>query len=141
MYAFIVKNDENTWDIYETLTKIPKQDREEKLANAVASGLPITGMDLTPYKETAASGAVWNGKNFTGGSSKIYDKNANWDLITQYGYLCDNVLLLMWYAQKGTEGDNKLQAIFNSETTIIKVPEDQTAKIGDLWDGTQVISV
>lgn len=141
MYAFVVKNDEGTWDIWNTLDKIPVPEREERLANAIESGLPITGMVLTPYKETARSGAVWNGKKFTGGAPKVYMQDPDWSLITQYGYLCDNVLLILWYSQPGTEQDDKFQAIFDSETTIVKLPKGQTAKDGDIWDGKQVISV
>lgn len=143
MYAFIVKNDENTWDIYNTLDAIPAPDREQRLADAVTSGLPITGMVLTPYGEKATSGSIWDGENFSGGAvhPMTINPNGNWDKVTQYGYLCDNVLLIIFYSQSGSDHDHKMQAIFNSETTIIKIPEDQEVKIGDIWDGTQIISV
>lgn len=143
MYAFVVKNDEGTWDIFRTLDKIPIPDREERLANAIASKRPITGMDLTPYRETATSGALWDGEKFSGGAVHPMTKNANnnWEDMTQYGYICDNVLLIIFYSQPGTDQDDQFQAIFNSETTIVKLPDGQTAKFGDIWDGKKVVVV
>lgn len=143
MYAFIVKNDEGTWDIYNHIDKIPDPKREERLSNAVDSGLPITGMILTKYKETATSGAVWDGKKFSGGVKhvKALNPDTDWSTITQYGYICDNTLLIIFYSELGTVHDDKMQAIFDGETTIVRIPEGQDVKIGDIWDGTQVISV
>lgn len=140
MYAFIVKNDDDTWDIYNTLDKIPDPVREERLANAVASGLPITGMVVTEYKETATSGAVWDGTKFTGGVEPIYNPNTDWNKKTQYAYICDNTLLIIFYSVVGTPYDDKYQAVFSSETSIVKVPEGQTAQVGDLWDGEKVVN-
>lgn len=144
MYAFIVKNEEGTWDIWNTLDMIPMPDREKRLADAVASGLPITGMDLTPYRETATSGAVWDGEKFEGiGNVHPVTRNpdADWDIVTQYGYICDNTLLIIFYSQVGSIQDDKYKAIFDGETSIIRVPDDEDVKVGDIWDGTQVISV
>ena len=138
MYAFIVKNDDDTWDIYRTLDEIPDPVREERLANAVASGLPITGMIVTPYKETATSGAVWDGEEFSGGISSP-NSNSDWTKRTQYAYICNNTILIVFYSVIDTPFDAQYQAIFNSETTIIKVPEGQTAEVGDIWDGEKVV--
>lgn len=143
MYAFVVKNDEGTWDIFRTLDKIPDPAREKRLADAVASGLPITGMIVTPYKETATSGAKWDGKKFTGGVVHSFSLNPNtdWDKVTQYAYICNDVLLIIFYSQPDTDQDDQFQAIFNSETTIVKLPDGQTAKFGDIWDGKKVVVV
>jgi hypothetical protein len=141
MYAFIVKNDQDTWDIWETMGTIPIQDREERLQNYLQSEFPIIGMDLTAYQETATSGAFFDGTDFIGGAIHPFtrNENADWNFITQYGYICDNVLLLIMYGQPGTDRDEQLSAIFQSETSIINVPEGQTAKVGDIWDGEKVI--
>lgn len=143
MIALIVKNDEETWDIYNA-GNIPKHfpDRIKRIENAIASGLPIVGMDLTAYKERATSGAVFDGVDFSGGvvHPSLRNNNQNWDDLTQYGYICNNILLLILYSESGTERDNEYQAIFNSETTIVKIPEGQTAKVGDIWDGKKVIN-
>lgn len=140
MYAFIVKNDEGTWDIWNHIHKIPDPVREERLANAVASGLPIVGQVLTPYQETVSSGAVWDGKKFTGGTPRSMPVGG-WETITSYGYVCDNTILIIFYSQPGTNQDDKYQAIFDGETTIVKLPDGQTAEVGDIWDGNEVVSV
>jgi hypothetical protein len=122
---------------------IPIQDREERLQSALASEFPILGMILTPYREQATSGAVWDGEKFNGignahPSSKI--ENPDWDTITQYGFVCNGTILLIMYGQPNTEKDGQFQAIFESEASIIKVPEGQTAVIGSIWDGTNIIN-
>jgi hypothetical protein len=122
---------------------IPIQDREERLQAALASEFPIVGKILTPYKEQATSGAVWDGEKFNGignvhPSSKL--ENFDWDTITQYGFVCNGTILLIMYSQPNTEKDAQNQAIFESEASVIQVPEGQTAKIGDIWDGTNIIN-
>jgi len=143
MYAFVVENDEGTWDVWNILDKIPIPDREQRLANAIASELPITGMILTPYKETATAGAIWDGEGFSGGAIHPMKQNRynTWETTTQYGYICDNVILILFFSQSGTEHDDKLQAIFDSNTTIVKLPKGQTAEVGNIWDGTKILSV
>ena len=140
MYAFIVKNDDLTWDIYNTLDKIPDPVREERLSNAVASGLPITGMVVTEHRDTATSGAVWDNEKFTGGMESIYNPGTDWSTRTQYAYICDNTLLIVFYSVVGTAYDDKYQAVFDSETSIIRIPEGQTAQVGDIWDGEKVVN-
>ena len=141
MYAFLVKNSQNTWDVWRTMPTIPILDREERLQSALASGMPITGMILTPYKENATSGATWNGENFVGiGNVHPFADTEDWSVVSQYGYICNNVILVIMYGQPGTVQDEQFQAVFNSETTIINVPENQTANVGDIWDGSQIIS-
>jgi hypothetical protein len=143
MYAFIVKNSQDTWDVWETMGTIPIQDREERLQAALASEFPIVGQILTPYKEQATSGAVWDGEKFNGignvhPSSKIED--FDWDTLTQYGFVCNGTILLIMYSQPNVERDAQFQAIFESEASIIQVPEGQYANVGDIWDGTNMIN-
>lgn len=143
MYAFIVKNDEGTWDVWRTMPTIPIQDREERLQSALASGLPITGMVLTQYQGTATSGAVWDGENFNGvGNVHPFERagGTDWSTVTQYGYICNNVLLLIMLGQAGTTQDEQFQAVFDGETTIISIPENQNVQVGDIWDGSQIVS-
>ena len=143
MFALLAKNSEGTWDVWETLD-IPLADRKERLLDALDSGLPITGMDLTEYRETATSGAVFDGTDFSGGaihprlrSSKADD----WEGLTQYGYICDNTIVLIAYGQSGTLRDEQLAAIFDGETTIVGIPEGTDVKVGDIWDGEEFISI
>ena len=67
MYAFIVKNDQGTWDIWRTLEDIPIPQRKEIVETALSSGMPIVGQDLTQFGLSAKVGATWDGTEWTGG--------------------------------------------------------------------------
>jgi hypothetical protein len=49
---------------------------------------------------------------------------------------------LTFFGQANTEINNMMEVIFSEEeeTTIIKVPEGQTANKGDVWDGQNIIN-
>ena len=142
MFALLAKNDEGTWDVWETLD-IPLADRKQRLQEALESGLPIVGMDLTAYKETATSGAVFDGVDFSGGSvhPRLRSNNTSWDDFTQYGYICDNTIVLIAYGTPGTIRDDQMSAIFDGETTVVGIPEGTDVKVGDIWDGQEFISI
>lgn len=140
MYACVVKNDDETWDIFSFLSYPANQEKQDRLEAAVASGLPITGMVLTPYKWSANNGATFDGTEFTGGSPSPVPLDNDWSSINTFGYLCDNVIVGALIATAGTSVADQHNAIFESETTIIKVPEGQTAVVGDIWDGTNIIN-
>ena len=137
MYALIVRNNQNLWDVWETVPTIPFPEREERLQAAIKSDYPIIGKNLTKYKTSAKSGAVWDGEKFSGGEmQKVILED---DKTSVYGYLCNNVVVMLRLKESGTEFDDLCKAIFESETTVINIPEGQTAKVGDLWDGTNII--
>ena len=142
MFALLAKNDEGTWDIWEILD-IPIPERKQRIQDAIASGFPIVGMDLTAYKETATSGAVFDGVDFSGGAvhPKLRNSNQDWDNFTQYGYICDNTIVLVAYGQPGTIRNEQMSAIFDGETTIVEIPEGTDVKIGDIWDGENFITI
>lgn len=138
MYAFIVKNDEGTWDIWRTLADIPIPAKKARVDAALASGNPIIGRDVTEHKAVVRSGSVWNGTEFTGGDpSSIKAENSD---IHLYAYLCDNVVILMHVEQPNATTIPLLDAVFESDNTMIRLPEGQTAKVGDIWDGENVLS-
>ncbi len=147
MYALIVKNSQNTWDIWSILPEIPFPEREERLQNAIKSGLPIVGKNVTKYKTSAKSGATWDGQTFVGGEigkiksgyGEVFDKITEDTPLSMYAYLWNDTIVLLQFGDIGTDFDNQLQAIFESETTVINVPEDQIANIGDIWDGEKVV--
>lgn len=143
MYACVVKNSQDTWDIYGFAAYPSNAEKQARLEAAVDSGLPITGMILTPYKWSATPGAVWDGESFTGGSASTIPQTIEWDAISVYGYLCDNTIIYGSLTSNSTIVASQMNAIFagDSEINIIKVPEGQTAKIGDIWDGTNIISI
>jgi hypothetical protein len=140
MYACVVKNSDNTWDVIDFLSYPANQEKQDRLEAAVASGLPITGMVLTPYKWSANSGATFDGTEFTGGMPSLVPLDNDWSGINTFGYLCNNVIIGALITTAGSVVAAQHNAIFESETTIIKVPEGQTAVVGDIWDGTNIIN-
>jgi hypothetical protein len=138
MYAFTVKNDQGTWDIWHTLLDIPIPERKERVEAALASGLPITGQNVTEHKTSIKSGAIWNGTEWTGGNStSISEESA----INIFAYICNDTIILVQLSSPNTDSDAQITAIFESENSMIKVPEDQTASVGDIWDGEKVVKV
>jgi hypothetical protein len=145
MYACIIRNSEGTWDIFDFAGYVGNKEKQDRLIAAVESGLPITGMKLTPYQWSATPGAVWDGEGFSGGPESIIPKTVDWNAIETYGFLCDNVIIYAVIAQKdtGSARIELLDAIFagDTEVTIVALPNGQSVKIGDIWDGEKVISV
>ena len=138
MYAFIVKNDQGTWDIWNTLEDIPIPERKERVENAFESGLPIIGKDLTEFGLSARSGAIWDGMQWTGGSAVGRTEET---VVNLYSYICNDIIILIHLGEPNTKQDQKMAAIFESENTMIKVPEGQAANIGDIWDGQKIVNI
>jgi hypothetical protein len=147
MYALIVKNSENMWQVWQTLPNIPFPEREQRLQDAIKSEFPIIGKNVTEHKASAKSGAVWDGEKFSGGeigkirvmSGEVFEGTIEDAPLSVYAYICNNVIVLLQFGDTGTYLDEQLQAIFESETTVINVPEGQKAEAGDIWDGTNII--
>lgn len=140
MYACVVKNSQDTWDVWGSVSYSSNQEKQDRLEAAVESSLPITGMILTPYKWSATNGATFDGTEFTGGSTSPVPLDNDWTAIHTFGYLCDNVVVAAFIANNGSIMADQLNAVFSDETTIIKVPDGQTAKVGDIWDGENIIN-
>jgi hypothetical protein len=141
MYACIVKNEQGTWDVWNSFSYPAKFiDRQERIDAALASGLPIVGKNLTQHGTSVKTGAVWNGTEFTGGNSATIIEGSNTSV---YSYVCNNVILLTWFGEANTTENEIMSIIFSEgeETTIIKVPEGQSAKKGDVWDGQNFLNV
>jgi hypothetical protein len=138
MYAFIVKNDQDTWDVWNTLSDIPIAERKELVDSALASGMPITGQDLTEFGLSAKVGATWDGTEWTGGF--LTGRNEN-SVINLYGYVCNNTIILIQLSSPNTDANVKISAIFESENSMIKVPDGQVANIGDIWDGEKIVNI
>ena len=139
MYALVVKNDKGSWDVWNTLPTIPIPEKEVRLQAALKSGLPIIGKNVTQYKASVKNGSVWDGKNFVGGAmNKVINEDTP---LAVYAYICDNTVVLLQFAELGTDFNKYLDAIFDSETTVINVPEGQVAKTGYVWDGLKMIEV
>lgn len=143
MYACVVRNAEDTWDVWRVLPGFPPNagGRQERIDDAFASGLPITGMDLTPFGASATSGAVWNGTGLSGGVPNSAPVDTDWSAITMYGYLCNNIVLVIFLSDPFAISNDQMSAIFSHETTMVNIPNNVSVKIGDIWDGTSFISV
>jgi hypothetical protein len=61
-------------------------------------------------------------------------------VLNLYSLVCDNTVLITFRGIKNTIDDDMKAVVFESENSMIKVPEGQTAQIGDTWDGTSVIN-
>ncbi len=138
MYACIVKNNNDTWDIWSVINDIPFPARKERLESALSSGFPIIGKNLTEYGLAVKNGAIWDGTQFTGGDPTTRQEGS---ILNLYSYVCNDVIILICIGQPNSSSNEQMAAIFESETTIIKIPEGQTPKIGDIWDGENIISI
>lgn len=135
-YAFIVKNDEGTWDIWMVLNDIPIPERKARVDNAIESGFPIVGKEVTDYGISVKSGSVWNGTEWTGGDFTPRKSDTQVGL---FAYICDNTVILMHSVPLDTPSYNLHKAVFESDNSLIRVPEGQDAEPGDLWDGEKVV--
>ena len=138
MYAFIVKNNAGTWDVWSTLLDIPIIERKERVESAITSGLPITGKNVTEHKESVKNGAMWDGTQWSGGDSMSVSQEMALNL---FAYICNNTIILIHISSPNSASDIQMAAIFESDNSMIKVPEGQTAKIGDIWDGENIITI
>jgi hypothetical protein len=138
MYAFIVKNDQGTWDIWRTLEDIPIPQRKEIVETALSSGMPIVGQDLTQFGLSAKVGATWDGTEWTGG---LITSRTEETVVNLYCYVCNDTIILIQLSSPNTESDHQMAAIFYSENSMIKIPEGQVANIGDIWDGEKVVNI
>jgi hypothetical protein len=137
MYAFTVKNDQGTWDIWALIEEINEPQRKQIVDNAIQSGLPIVGKNLTEFGVSVRPGATWDGVQWTGGLDIARTEEM---VLNLYSLVCDNTILLTFQSIKDTIDDEMKSVIFESENSMIKVPEGQTANVGDTWDGTSVIN-
>ena len=138
MYAFTVRNDAGTWDIWHTLSDIPIPERKERVEAALASGLPITGQNVTEHKTSVKSGAIWDGTQWAGGDSTPISEEL---VVNLFAYVCNDTIILIQFSSPNTDSDAQITAIFESENSMIKVPEGQTANVGDIWDGEKVVNL
>ena len=138
MYAFIVKNDQGTWDIWNTVLDISVPAKKERVDSALLSGFPITGQNVSEHRASARSGAIWDGVEWTGGETTLALGET---VLNLFAYICNDTIILMHISEPNTNSDAQMTAVFESENSMIKVPEGQTAKIGDIWDGEKVINL
>ena len=137
MYAFTVKNSAGTWDLRHPLSDIPIPERKDRLETALTRSLPITGRNVTEHKTSIKSGAIWNGTEWIGGDSTPISEEL---AVNLFAYIWKDTIILIQFSSPNTESDEQITAIFESENSMIKVPEGQTVNVGDIWDGENIIN-
>jgi hypothetical protein len=126
MYSAIVKNDDQTWDIFFDFN-YSSSKRLSILQDAWDSKLPIIGMELTAHKNKAKIGAVWDGNSFSGGFDSdsvnfidLPNSEEFWELNKTYGFLCNNELIAIIKPNPSDPISDICSAAFAGEVTLIK---------------------
>jgi hypothetical protein len=132
-YAFIVRNNEGTWDVWSFLNDIPIPSRKERVQNALASGLPIVGKNLTEYGTSVKSGAVWNGTKWTGGEPTNRTED-NDDGLFSFVHQ-DTIILTIVIPKLKQPNYDMAMAVFEEENTVIEIPDGVEVHAGYIWDG------
>lgn len=140
MYSVLVKNDDSSWDVIGLFKLEEHPDKSAVIDSAIDSGLAITGMETTSYKNDARINSVWDGSSFSGGnalSPEAKDDDELWSTFKKYSLLCDNKVIFNMTINNDSPRSELFSAAFASEVTLVKVPTDQTVFIGETygWDG------
>jgi|694.fasta_scaffold128795_1 hypothetical protein len=142
MYAVLVKNDNDSYDVIALLNHEDPQVIVG-IDEALASGKPVVGMDASEHKLTATYGSSWNGTSFSGGKPSRASEatQEQLDSFNLYAFLCDNVLVARYGVGLTSPKVQMFEAALASEVTLVKVPEDQAVTVGEThnWDGSRFI--
>ena len=137
MYACLVKDTENVWEVF------GKYELPENVKNRVeaarTSGHPIVGMITTTYQDSARVGSTFDGTSFSGGNFPEWMDGLDWSANSTYSFLCNNVIILQLIQPNNTARQEKYQAAFSGETTLVPVPIGAQISLGDIWNGTTFI--
>lgn len=142
MYAVLVKNNETSWDVIGLLDYGVIPAKSQIIDDALDSGMPITGMTTTQYRNDARTNAVWNGTSFSGGIPLSEDANNTdefWNSVKQYSIICDNKIISNITINNDNPRSALYEAAFASEVTMVKVPEHQVVYLGETygWNGAE----
>lgn len=139
MYAVVVKND-NVYDVIGFFNH-QKTSVIETLDAAWETGLPITGIDASAYKQEALYGATWNGSSFSGGTagpnlaSATQEQLDSFDL---YAFLSNNTVVARVAVATSSPKREMYAAAIATGASLLKVPANQNLLLGFSynWDGT-----
>lgn len=140
MYAVLVQNSDNTWDVLNVL-RTNELSSTTIVDEAFTTGLPITGLEATSHKSSAVKGATWDGTSFSGGNitaNMPSDEDELWNNIKRYVFLCDNKVVLTMTISSSLSTAEMFDAAFSSGgVRLAKVPEGQLVRPGTTvnWDG------
>jgi hypothetical protein len=138
----LTKNSNNTWDAISEIT-LQQGTSLTVLDDAFKKGLPIIGMDATPYKSSAVKGALWDGTSFSGGNTDVNapaDDDEFWNITKRYVFLCENLVVLAYTSGNDSPKAPMFEAAFAGETILIKTLTGPRVKVGKTfnWNGTEL---
>lgn len=139
MYRYVIgtKINETEYEIFHVLTDYsdPPAPFVERCENTINSGLPIIGMNTTPFQNDGCTNAIWDGNSFSGGNS-FAPMNLNWDVARSYSLLCENKIFLTIFQTSETLADHMFDAAFTQDIVFLKLQDDQFVSKGDIWNGS-----
>jgi hypothetical protein len=136
--AIVVKNSNAEWEVAE-IYNFPTE-LFDIFMQKYESGSTITGMVTGEHAYQAGKGAIWDGVSFSGGDAPIGIAHTEmFDSFKTYVILADNIVLVTFSAQNNSILQQKLDAVFASETTAVPILPGQIAKIGYIWNGTDFL--
>lgn len=120
MYAIIVKDSGNTYDVLGALGTDPTV--REALDLEWDKNLPIIGIDANNHKATATRGATWNGTSFDGTAAEGFFAltEEQKDAYRQYVFVCDNKVIHRFTVESGTAKADLYDAAFTDEVLLVK---------------------
>lgn len=139
-YALVTEDTPGVWEVF-YLVRTPIGVTEEppfiaRLEQAYSDGYEIIGMNAETQKSLAATGAVWNGSNFSGGSWPTDIDQIEWDNLDVYPFLANNVVVYTQVIQKQSVNSQLFSAAFENNVKVIKIQDNQVVTSGYTWDGT-----
>jgi hypothetical protein len=142
MYAILVKNDDESYDVV-SIYNHKDTDIINGIEAALALGHPVIAMEASEHKLTATHGSTWNGTSFSGGKPSRASEatQEQLDSFNLYVFLSNNVLIARHGLPVGSNKTELFNAAFNGEVVFAKVPEDQSVSEGETvgWDGSRFI--
>jgi len=142
MYALIIKENENVWEVLTKVDYSTSEERANRLSNAVDSGNPMTGMITTPFQCSATNGAIWDGTSFSGGLPCAVPPEISWEGLSTYAVLCENTIVAQWIITANPTLSAMYDAAFDDPNGVnmVRIPEGVSVAMGDIWDGQNFTS-
>lgn len=144
MYAILVENN----DAYDVIG-IYSSNKPEVMDNldaAYATGVTISAIDASAYKQTALHGATFDGSSFSGGTAGpnlLTATQEQLDSFNLYAFLSNNTVVARM-AVPSTGPKAEMFAAANAAGMIlVKIPDNQTVYVGQTynWDGTSFSTI
>jgi hypothetical protein len=136
--ALLVKKSNNDWEVIEKYS-LPAE-MYDNFIKIYQSSNPIVGMPTEGHINEAFTGATWNGSYFSGGVKPVWmTDDLDMDPFRTYVLLSDNLVFMTLSSIVNTVNQEKLDAAFASEVTLVPILPGQEAKIGNIWNGSEFL--